>query len=421
MGESIDKSYEIAKEKYASYGVDTDKVINKLKNIPFAVHGWQADDFGGFERPEAELAGGGLLSTGNFPGAARNLNEYRQDIEKVFSLIPGKKRFNFHTINGDFGGKFYDRDKILPEHFESWVEWARKNRVGLDINSTFISHKLAEDGYTLSHANKKIRDFWIEHGKRTREIGNYIGCELNNTCIHNIWVPDGSKDISVSKFKHRKILEEALDEMFEEQYPEKNLLDGLESKLFGVALESYTVGSHEFYLSYCIKNNKLITFDTGHFHAEEYVSDKISAVVNFVPGIIFHLSRGVRWDSDHITLFSDEMVSIMQEIVRAGVLDKTYIGTEFFDASVNRIGAYATGLRSAQKSLLFALLEPYGVLSEYEDKKQLFARLGMMENLKSMPHGDVWNQYCSLEGVPADDEWIDEVFKYEKDVILKRK
>jgi L-rhamnose isomerase len=421
MGNNIERSYGIAKEKYASYGVDTDSVLEKMKNIPFAVHGWQADDFSGFERPEAELAGGGLLSTGNFPGAARNLQEYRQDIEKVFTLVPGKKRFNFHTINGDFGGKYYDRDKILPEHFTSWVEWAKKNDVGLDMNSTFISHKLAEDGYTLSHTDKKIRDFWIEHGKKTRAIGNYLGSELNNTCIHNVWIPDGSKDIPVSKYEHRKILEEALDEMFSEPYPESNVRDSLESKLFGVALESFTVGSHEFYLAYCVKNNILITFDTGHFHAEEFVSDKISAVVNFVPGIVFHLSRGVRWDSDHITLFSDEMMAIMQEVVRAGALDKTFIGTEFFDASVNRIGAYATGLRAAQKSLLFALLEPHDVLSGYEKKNQLFARLGMLENLKSMPHGDVWNYYCQKENVPADDVWIDEVLKYEKDVILKRK
>ena len=413
-------NYNTAKKRYADLGVDTDKALEKLKNATFSIHGWQADDFSGFERPDSALAGGGLLSTGNYPGRARNINEYRQDIEKVFSLVPGKKKLNFHTIYGDFKGRFYDRDAILPEHFDSWIKWAKDNKVGIDINPVLWSHELASYGYTISHTDEKIRKFWIEHVKRTREIGAYIGKNLNQVCICDIWIPDGSKDYTVSKFLHRKILKESLDEVFAVQYPEEHLLDALESKLFGVALEAYTVGSQEFYLSYAIKNNKIMLYDTGHMHPEEYVSDKISAILQFVRGIMLHLSRGMRWDSDHITLFSEEIVAIMQEIVRADALDRAYIGTEFFDASVNRVGAYATGVRSVQKALLYALLEPIEMLKDYENRNQLFARLGMLENLKSMPYGDAWNHYCEMMGVPDDANWINAVLKYEKEVISRR-
>lgn len=413
-------SYNIAKKRYAELGVNTDKILEKLKDVTFSIHGWQADDFAGFERPDSVLAGGGLLSTGNYPGRSRNINEYRQDIEKVFSLAPGKKKLNFHTIYGDFQGKFYDRDAILPQHFDSWIQWAKDNNVGIDINPTLWSHELAASGYTISHSDAKIRKFWIEHVKKTREIGAYIGKSLNQVCICDIWIPDGSKDYTVSKFLHRKILNDSLDEIFSVRYPEEYLLDALESKLFGVALEAYTVGSQEFYLSYAIKNNKIMLYDTGHMHTEEYVSDKISAILQFVRGIMFHLSRGMRWDSDHITLFSDEIVAIMQEIVRADALDKVYLGTEFFDASVNRVGAYATGVRAVQKALLYALLEPADLLKKYENNNQLFARLGMLENLKSMPYGDVWNHYCEMTGVPDDSRWIGDVLKYEKEVTSKR-
>ena len=412
--------YEVAKKRYEAYGVNTDKAIETLKSITFSIHGWQADDFSGFERPDSALSGGGLLSTGNYPGKARNIQEYRQDLEKVFSLVPGKKKLNFHTIYGDFKDKFYDRDAILPEHFDSWIAWAKQNNIGIDINPVLWSHELASYGYTISHDDDKIRDFWVEHVKRTREIGAYIGKNLKQTCICDIWIPDGSKDYTVSKFIHRKILKDSLDEIFSIEYPEEYLLDALESKLFGVALEAYTVGSQEFYLSYAIKNNKIMLYDTGHMHPEEYVSDKISAIIQFVRGIMFHLSRGMRWDSDHVTLFTEEIVAIMQEIVRADALDKVYIGTEFFDASINRIGAYATGVRAVQKAMLYALLEPTGLLRGYEKKNQLFARLGLLENLKSMPYGDVWDQYCVMMGVPDDSSWIKEVFKYEEEVLSKR-
>ena len=415
-----DKSYEIAKKRYADIGVDTDKAMESLKGITFSIHGWQADDFAGFEKPDSELSGGGLLSTGNYPGSARNIEEYRQDLEKVFTLVPGPKKLNFHTIYGDFKGRFFERNEILPEHFDSWIDWARKNNTGIDINPTLWSHRFAEDGYTLSHTDKKIRDFWIEHVKRTREIGAYFGKELGQVCICNIWIPDGSKDYTVSKYIHRKILKESLDEIFSIEYPEEYLLDSLESKLFGVALEAYTVGSQEFYLGYAIQNNKLMLYDTGHMHPEEHVSDKISAILPYVRGIMFHLSRGMRWDSDHVTLFTEEIVAIMQEIVRAGALNRVYIGTEFFDASINRIGAYTAGIRAVQKALLYALLEPTGLLRQYEEKNQLFARLGMLENLKAMPYGDVWNHCCRQMNVPDDSKWIDEVFKYENEVLTRR-
>ncbi|MHB1346819.1 MAG: L-rhamnose isomerase, partial [Candidatus Humimicrobiaceae bacterium] len=336
----LNDSYELARKRYAAYGVDTDKAIEKMKSITFAIHGWSADDFAGFETPDSALSGGGLLSTGNYPGQARNINEYRMDMEKVFSLVPGKKKLNFHTIYGDFQGKFFDRNEITAEHFESWIEWAKANKIGLDINPTLWSHKNAQNGYTLASTDDKIRDFWIDHVKRTRKIGAFFGEKLGQVCINNIWLPDGSKDYTVSKYIHRNILKESLDEVFKDKYPEEYLLDSLESKLFGIALEAYTTGSLEFYISYAIKNDKLVMFDTGHLHPEEYASDKISAVLPFVKGIAFHLSRGMRWDSDHVTLFTDEIVMIMQEIARADAFSKVYISTEFFDASINRIGGY---------------------------------------------------------------------------------
>jgi len=414
------QTYEEAVKKYKRLGVDVEKALDTLRGVTFSIHGWQADDFAGFERPDSELSGGGLLSTGDYPGAAKNIDEYRQDMEKVFSMVPGKKKLNFHTIYGDFKGEFVERDKIEPKHFDSWIDWAKKNDIGIDINPTLWSHKLAIDGFTLSHTDSNIRDFWIEHVKRTRQIGAYIGERLNKTCINNIWIPDGSKDYTVSKFIHRKILKESLDEIFSVKYPEEHLLDSLESKLFGVALEAYTVGSQEFYLGYALANNKIMLYDTGHMHPEEYVSDKISAVLQFARGIMFHLSRGMRWDSDHITLFSDEIVAIMQEIVRAGALDRVFIGTEFFDASVNRIGAYITGVRAVQKALLYALLEPTELLRQYEEKNQLFARLGLLENLKAMPYGEIWDYYCNQMGVADDQGWIDEVLEYEDEVLKKR-
>ena len=420
MNTKIKEAYELARKQYAKYGIDTDNVLNKLKDIPISINCWQGDDVGGFETPDVTLSGGGILSTGSYPGKAKNIDELRSDIKKVFSLIPGRKKLNLHAIYGDFKGKAINRDKITPEHFSIWIDWAKKLGIGIDFNPTLFSHLLAESGYTLSSKNKKVRRFWIEHVRRCREISDYIGKQLSSTCICNIWIPDGSKDLTVSRLEHREILKNSLDEIFKVDYPEKNMLDALECKLFGIGSESYVVGSHEFYLNYAIKKGKLITFDTGHFHPTELVSDKISAVLPFVKGILLHISRGVRWDSDHVPILTEELIAIMAEIVRADAIDRVYIATDFFDASINRIGAWVIGARATLKALLFALLEPTHILKDYEDKGNLFARLGFMEDLKSMPFGAVWSHYCESMEIPNDMEWIDEVLKYEKEVALKR-
>ena len=415
----IEKQYEEAKKQYQDVGVDTDKVLTSLAQIPVSVHCWQGDDVSGFEYTDAVL-GGGLLTTGNFKGKPRNLPQLWQDIEKAFSLIPGPKKINLHPIYGDFKGKKVDRDQIGPQHFESWADWAQKNNAGVDFNPTTFAHKLSDSGYTISDKDKRIRKFWIEHSKRCREISDYFGSRLGKTCIYNIWVQDGTKDTTLSKYEHRLILKEALDEIFSVKYPEENVLDALESKLFGLGSESFVVGSLEFYLSYAAQNGKLITFDTGHFHPTELVSDKISAVLPFLKGIMLHLSRGIRWDSDHVTTMSDEVIEIMKEIVRAGATGRVHIGTDFFDASINRIGAWVIGARAVIKSLLIALLEPAAIIKKYEDEGKLFARLGMLEDSKTMPFGAVWNYYCKISSAPQDKAWIDEVLKYESEVLDRR-
>ncbi len=416
----INTEYKIAKEKYRQIGVDTEDALELLGSTPVSVHCWQLDDCGGFETSNAALSGGGILSTGSYPGKARNLKEMMDDLEKVLSLIPGKKKVNIHAIYGDFKGEKVGRTEIKPEHFESWVKWAKKNEVGLDFNASLFSHPLAESGYTLASQEKENRDFWIEHVKRSREISNYIGRELGIICINDIWIPDGSKDNTVTRFEHRQILKDALDEIFEQDYPEENMMDAVESKLFGIGLESYTVGSNEFYLSYALQKGKFITYDTGHFHPAELVSDKISATLPFVKGILLHLSRGVRWDSDHVTTLSEEIIAIMQEIVRAGALDRVHIGTDYFDGSINRIGALALGARAVNKALLFALLEPISVLREYEKSGNLFARLALLEDLKTAPVSAVWDMHCIKSGIPNDIEWIEKVLNYEKEVLSKR-
>lgn len=419
MDKRVKEAYELAKKHYEKYGIDTDVILNKLKDIPISIQCWQGDDVTGFEVTDVTLSGG-IVSTGNYPGKARNINELKSDVEKAFSLIPGKKKLNLHAIYGDFGGKVVNRDEVLPEHFSSWVAWAKKQGAGLDFNPTLFSHPMADSGFTLSNSNEKIRKFWVEHVKKSREISNYIGKELKSRCICNIWIPDGSKDLLVSRLEHREILRKSLDEIYEVSYPEINMLDSMESKLFGIGLEAYTVGSHEFYLSYAVKKDKIITFDTGHFHPTEIVSDKISAVLPFVKGILLHISRGVRWDSDHVPILTGELIDIMAEIIRADALSKVYIATDFFDGSINRIGAWVIGARAVLKALLIALLEPTHILKNYEDKNNFFARLAFMEALKVMPFGAVWDFYCGSEGVPVDVECIDEILKYEKEITIKR-
>ena len=418
--EIITQSYELAKKQYAEIGVDTDKVIGDIDKFQISLHCWQADDVGGFEKPDSELAGGGIQVTGNYPGKARNIGELKQDIEKSMSLLPGKQRLNLHAIYGDFGGEFIDRDQIEIKHFQSWIDWAKDKEMGLDFNATCFSHPNAATGFTLSSKDEKVRSFWVEHVKRCRSIAAEMGKQLGTPSVHNLWIPDGSKDIPVDRYGHRKLLKKSLDEIFEIEYPAEYLKDSLESKLFGIGAESMTVGSHDFYLSYASKNNKLICIDNGHFHPTEQAGDKISAVLEFVPEILLHVTRPVRWDSDHVVTLNDEIILIAQEIIRCNASDKVNIGLDYFDASINRIGAYVTGTRAMQQALLLALLEPTDKLKEYEEKGKNFERLALLELLKTKPFGAVWDYYCLKENVAVSQDFITEVQKYESSELRNR-
>ncbi len=412
--------YDFAKVKYAKLGVDTDKILDNLANIPLSLHCWQGDDVGGFEKPDSELSGGGLAVTGNYPGKARTIEELRQDYLKAFSLIPAKPRANIHAIYGEFGGKDVDRDEIDISHFQGWIDWAKENEIGLDFNSTLFSHPLAESGFTLSSKNPKIRQFWIEHCNKCRKISAHIGKQLGTSCIHNLWIPDGSKDIPVDRFGHRKLLLESLDEIFKTSHDSKYMQDAIEGKLFGIGSEAFVVGSHDFYLSYAVKNGIILTMDMGHYHPTETIADKISAILQFTNRLLLHISRGVRWDSDHVVILNDEVLSIMEEIVRSGNLTNIYIALDYFDASINRIGAWVVGARATMKALLISLLQPHEKLLEYEEKQQNFQRLALLEDLKAMPWGVVWNEYCRRMKVPIDLDWIAEIEKYEEKVMQKR-
>jgi len=416
----IEKAYQVAKERYAELNVDTNKVISQMVKVNISLHCWQADDVGGFETPESTLGGGGIEVTGDYPGKATTLQQLRDDIDKVMQLLPGKQRLNLHAIYGDFKGKKTDRDQIEPAHFQSWIDWAKKHETGLDFNPTCFSHPFADDGFTLSSKNEKHRRFWIEHVKRTRRIAAEMGKQLQSPAVNNIWIPDGAKDTPVDRFAHRQLLKDSLDEIFAEEYPVEYLRDAVESKLFGIGSEAMVVGSHDFYLGYAIRNHKLICLDNGHFHPTEQVGDKISSVLQFLDRILLHITRGVRWDSDHVVTFNDEIMLIAQEIIRSQALDRVNIGLDFFDASINRVGAYITGVRATQQAFMFALLEPVNLLRSYEEDGKLFERLALLENLKSMPWGDVYNYYCLQNDVPIGNDFIKEVQHYEKEVLIKR-
>ena len=416
----IEKAFELACEEYADIAVDVNKAIQTIEKIPISIHCWQTDDVAGCEMPDAELSGGGIQATGNYPGGARNIGEIREDLEKVYSLLPGKHRLNLHAIYGDFNGKFVDRDKIEPEHFQSWVDWAKKTGIGMDFNCSMFAHPKADAGFTLSSKDRGIREFWIEHVKRCREIGAFIGKELANPCIHNIWIPDGSKDMTVDKFAHRAHLKESLDTILKKEYETKYLKDAVESKLFGIGLEAYTVGSHEFYLGYAVRNNLLLTLDLGHFHPTEEIADKVSAVFQFINELLFHISRPVRWDSDHVVILNDEVRALMREIVWADKLGKVHLGLDFFDASINRIGAYVIGARAAQKALLLALLDPVEKMREFDNTGKNFERLALMEEAKAKPFGAVWDYYCMTNNVPVSEDFIADIQTYEKNVLSKR-
>lgn len=417
--QQIQDSFQIAKVRYAELGINVDEVLNLLDKLSISLHCWQADDVSGFEEGDGELTGG-IQATGNYPGRARTISELKADLERAMSLIPGTHRVNLHAFYGDFQGKKVDRNEIEPKHFQSWIDWAKTNNYKLDFNCTCFSHEKSSDGMTLSHRDPAIREFWIEHVIRCRKISEEIGRQLGSTCMHNIWVPDGSKDNTVDRFLYRKNLKESLDKIFEYETNDEYMLDCLESKLFGIGLEAFTVGSHEFYMGYGVANNKVVTLDAGHFHPTEVISDKISSLLLYAKEIMLHVSRGVRWDSDHVVLLTDEIQAIMQEIVRADALDRVHIGLDYFDASINRIGAYVVGVRATQKALLQALLEPLSQLREYEANGQNFERMALLEEAKAMPWSAVYDYYCLDKGVPVGDNFIEVIQQYEKEVTLKR-
>jgi L-rhamnose isomerase len=417
---AIEKSYQLAKEQYAELGIDTDKVIKEMDNISISLHCWQTDDVGGFEKAGAELGGGGIQVTGNFPGKAKTIEQMRKDLDKVMSLLPGKQRLNLHAIYGEFGGKLVDRDKIETKHFQGWIDWARERGIGLDFNCTCFSHPYADDGFTLSSKNEKYRKFWVEHVKRCRKIAADMGKQLGTPAVHNIWIPDGSKDTPVDRNSLRKLLKKSLDEIFSVEYSKKYLKDSVESKLFGIGSESMVVGSQDFYMGYAIKNNTMITLDNGHFHPTEQVGDKISSILLFIDELLLHLTRGVRWDSDHVLTLNDELMMIAQEIVRAKALKRVNIGLDFFDGSLNRIGAYVIGTRSAQMAFMSAMLEPQKMLTDFENEGKNFERLAYLELMKTKPLGAVYDYYCAISGAPVGENYIKEIQKYEKTVLLKR-
>lgn len=417
---NIKEKYELAKQEYEKWGIDVDKALEDLKKVKISIHCWQGDDIAGFEVNQKELSGG-IAATGNYPGKARNPEELREDLDKALSLIPGKHKINLHAIYAETDGKFVERDEIKPEHFENWVSWAKKNGLGLDFNPTIFSHEKADDGLTLSHPNKEIRDFWIRHCIASRKIGEYFGKELGQTCLTNLWIPDGYKDIPSDRLGPRQRLKDSLEQVFKEKIDKKYNLDSVESKVFGIGAESYTVGSSEFYMNFAAQNDVLCLMDTGHYHPTEVVSDKISSMLLFSDKVALHVSRPVRWDSDHVIVLDDELKELAKEIVRNDALDRVIIGLDFFDASINRVSAWTIGTRNMIKALLNAMLLPNKKLKELQDEENYTDRLALIEEFKTYPMGAIWDYYCELNNVPVKESWLDEVKKYEKEELSKRK
>ena len=424
---SIGRAFTLARERYAALGVDVEAALRQLAKIPVSLHCWQGDDVGGFETGAGAL-GGGLVATGNYPGKARTPDELRADYEKALALIPGRHRVNLHAMYGEFGGKKVDRDEIAPEHFRHWIAWAKSNGLGLDFNPTCFSHPKAADGFTLSHRDPGIRRFWIEHCRRSREIGAAMGRALGTPCLTNVWVPDGFKDTPADRQSPRERLATALDDVFKKPLPAKHNLDAVEGKLFGIGSESCTVGSHEFYLGYAITRRKLLCLDAGHFHPTEGIADKISSVLLYLPEILLHVSRGVRWDSDHVVTFTDELQAIAREVI--AVTDgwgespleprrRVHLGLDYFDASINRIAAWVIGARNLLRALLLGLLEPPAIRAA-ELAGDTTARLALQEEARALPFGAVWDYYCETKGVPVGEAWLAEVKWYEKNVLSKR-
>jgi L-rhamnose isomerase len=418
---AIEKSYQEAKARYADLGVNADQVLKKLPQVPVSMHCWQGDDVGGFENMGQDL-GGGLTVTGNYPGKARTPAELRADVEKALSLVPGRHRLNLHAFYVECPpGKKVERNEIEPSHFKSWIDWAKSLGIGMDFNPTCFAHPKAAAGFTLAHKDKAIRKFWIEHCIACRKIGAAMGRALGSPTVTNVWIPDGMKDTPADRRGPRERLKESLDEIFTEQLNPKHNLDAIEGKLFGIGVESYTVGSHEFYLAYAARNHKLACLDAGHYHPTENLADKISSVLTFLDEILLHVSRGVRWDSDHVIVLNDDLLAIAQELVRGDYLRRTHIGLDYFDGSINRVAAWVIGMRNMLRALCIAMLEPVETLKKLEDAGNYTSRLALMEELKTMPFAAVWDFYCAQQNVPIGMDWMAEVKKYEVDVLSRRK
>ena len=416
----LNQAYEMAKDVYAAAGVDVEAALRTLETIAVSLHCWQGDDVGGFETAGAALSGGGIQATGNYPGKARTVEELRRDVEQALAAIPGRHRLNLHACYLENGGRYVDRDQIEPKHFQGWIDWAKAHGVGMDFNPTYFSHPKAADGFTLAHPDPAIREFWVAHGVACRKIGAEMGRQLGTATVTNVWIPDGYKDLPADRMAPRERLVEALDKIFAEPIDPAVHLDAVEAKLFGIGVESYTVGSSEFYMGYAATRGKLLTLDSGHYHPTEVISDKISSALLFCPGLLLHVSRPVRWDSDHVVLLDDELLAIAREIARSGKLDRIHVGLDYFDASINRVAAWVIGARNMVKALLIALLEPSAALREAEDRMDYTRRLVQMEELKSLPWPAVWDQYCVRKGAPAGMEWFERVRRYERDVLAKR-
>jgi len=414
----IEAAYALAKEAYAELGVDAGAAMDQVLRISVSLHCWQGDDVTGFEGRSAQL-GGGLSVTGSYPGKARTPDELRSDLDTALSLIPGRHRVNLHASYREAPAGV-ERNELGLEHFRTWIDWAKERGLGLDFNPTFFAHRKAEDGFTLAHQNAAVRQFWIEHGIASRRIAAGIGAQLGSPCVTNFWIPDGSKDDPIDRLAPRQRLTESLDKIFAEPFDSRHQVDALEGKLFGLGSESYVVGSHEFYLGYAITRQKLLCLDTGHFHPTELISDKLSSVLLHLPAILLHVSRGVRWDSDHVVVLSDELVALAQQLVRGNFLPRTHLGLDYFDASINRVAAWVIGTRSLLKALLFALLEPTAQLREFEQESNFTARLALLEDLKTMPLGAVWDAACEAANVPTGATWLRQVDLYERSVLSAR-
>ncbi len=419
QNQQVERTFALAKEQYAEWGVDVEQALSRLAQTPISLHCWQGDDVGGFENMGLEL-GGGLAVTGNYPGKARTPDELRSDLEQVLALVPGKHRLNLHACYAETGGRRVDRNAMGPEHFQNWIAWCRSHGLGLDFNPTYFAHPKAADGMTLAHADEGIRKFWVEHGIACRKIGEAIGRALGTPCVTNVWIPDGCKDVTIDRQAPRERLRKSLDEMFAVPVDSAYNLDAIECKLFGIGSETYVVGSHEFYLGYAVQNQKLLTLDSGHFHPTETIADKLSSILFFVPEVLLHVSRGIRWDSDHVVILSDDLKAIAEELVRGDFLSRVHIGLDYFDASINRVAAWVIGIRAMLKALLIALLEPTPQLRALEQIGDFTARLAMVEEVKTLPFGAVWDYCCLRASVPVGAAWLDAVKAYEANVLTKR-